>query len=213
MPYSLAAFVASTFVFISAPSDTNKHADVRATATAITPCDAPTLALPGSIELEQGLQPIVEVDSGVLAALPPAVPHAGRSAAPRATITMSYGQPIGTSRARTAFRQTETGGLDAQIEIRSASDMSELLGHEFEHLIEQLDGVDLSAMARGGEARRLTDGAFETDRAIAAGQQVAGEVIDNAPDRVRRAGAAMWRGIRRALGSSGENDLPQRQQS
>ena len=200
MPYSLAAFVASTFVFISAPSDTNRHADVRATATAITTCDAPTLALPGSIELEQGLQPIVKW----------MLEHSPRfrqqcrtlAAAPRlrATITISYGQPIGTSRARTAFRQTETGGLDAQIEIRIASDMSELLGHEFEHLIEQLDGVDLSAMARGGEARRLTDGAFETERAIAAGQQVAGEVIDNAPDRVRKAGASMWRGIRRALG-------------
>lgn len=200
MPYSLAAFVASTFVFISAPSDTNKHADVPAAATAITTCDAPTLALPGSIELEQGLQPIVKW----------MLEHSPRfrqqcrtlASAPhlRATVAISYGQPTGTSRARTAFRQTETGGLDAQIEIRSASDMSELLGHEFEHLIEQLDGVDLSAMVRGGEARRLTDGAFETERAIAAGQQVAGEVIDNAPDRVRKAGASMWRGIRRALG-------------
>ena len=200
MPYSLAAFVASTFVFISAPSDTNKHADVRAAATAITPCDAPTLALPGSIELEQGLQPIVKW----ILEYSPRFRQQCRTlaAAPRlrANITMSFGQPIGTSRARTAFRQTQAGGLDAQIEIRSASDMSELLGHEFEHLIEQLDGVDLSAMVRGGEARRLTDGAFETERAIAAGQQVAGEVIDNAPDRVRKAGASMWRGIRRALG-------------
>jgi len=199
MPYSLAAFVASTFVFISAPSDTNRHADVPATSTAVTTCDAPTLALPGSIELEQGLQPIVKW----------MLEHSPRfrqqcrtlAAAPRlrASVTMAYGQSIGTSRARTAFRQTETGGLDAQIEIRSASDMSELLGHEFEHLIEQLDGVDLSAMARGGEARRLTDGAFETTRAIAAGQQVAGEVIDNAPDRVRRAGVSMWRMIRRVI--------------
>ena len=197
MPYPLAAFVASTFVFITAPSDTNRYADVP--ATAIATCDAPTLALPGSIQLEQGLQPIVKW----------MLEHSPRfrqqcrtlAAAPRlrATVTMSYGQPIGTSRARTAFRQTETGGLAAQIEIRSASDMSELLGHEFEHLIEQLDGVDLSAMARDGEARRLTDGAFETERAIAAGQQVAGEVIDNAPDRVRKAGATMWRFIRRAV--------------
>jgi len=200
MPYSLAAFVASTFIFISAPSDTNRHAAVPAAASSVATCDAPTLALPGSIELESGLQPIVKW----------MLEHSPRfreqcrtlAAAPRlrATVTISYGQPTGTSRARTAFRQTATGGLDAQIEIRSAAHMSELLGHEFEHLIEQLDGVDLSAMARGGEARRLTDGAFETERAIAAGQQVAGEVIDNAPDRVRRAGASMWRGMRRALG-------------
>jgi hypothetical protein len=199
MPYSLAAFVASTFVFISAPTDTNKHADVPAAPSVVTTCDAPTLALPGSIELEQGLQPIVKW----------VLEHSPRfrqqcrtlAAAPRlrATVTVSYRQLTGTSRARTAFRQTETGGLDAQIEIGSASDISELLGHEFEHLIEQLDGVDLSAMARGGEARRLTDGAFETERAIAAGQQVAGEVIDNAPDRVRKAGASMWRIIRRAV--------------
>ena len=199
MPYPLAAFVASTFVFISAPSDTNKHANVTAAPSVVSSCDAPTLALPESIELEQGLQPIVKW----------MLEHSPRfrqqcrtlAAAPRlrASVTMSHGQPSGTSRARTAFRQTKTGGLDAQIEIRNASDMSELLGHEFEHLIEQLDGVDLSAMARGGEARRLTDGAFETERAIAAGQQVAGEVVDNAPDRVRKAGASMWRIIRRAI--------------
>ena len=200
MPHSLAAFVASTVIFISAPPDANKHAGAPAAASVVSTCDAPTLALPGSIELEPGLQPIVKW----------MLEHSPRfrqqcrtlAAAPhlRATVTVSYRQPTGTCRARTEFRQTATGDLDAQIEIRSASDMSELLGHEFEHLIEQLDGLDLSAMARGGEARRLTDGAFETERAIAAGQQVAGEVIDNAPDRVRRAGAAMWRGIKRALG-------------
>jgi hypothetical protein len=200
MPYSLAAFVASTFIFISAPADTNRHGDVRAVSTAISTCDAPTLALPGSIELEHGLQPIVK---WMLEHSPRFREQCRTLAAAsrlRATVTMSQRQSTVTSRARTAFRQTEGGGLDAQIEIRSAADISELLGHEFEHLIEQLDGVDLSAMARGGEARRLTDGAFETERAIAAGHQVAGEVINHAPDRVRKAGMAMWRGIRRALG-------------
>ena len=66
-------------------------------------------------------------------------------------------------------------------------------------MLEQLDGVDLQALAHGGEARRLADGAFETARAITAGQQVAGEVVNNAPDRVRSAGASMWRALRRAV--------------
>ena len=199
MPYPLAAFVASTFVFISAPSDTNKHANVTAAPSVVSSCDAPTLALPESIELEQGLQPIVK---WMLEHSPRFREQCRTLAAAsrlRATVTVSHRQSTVTSRARTALRQTEAGGLDAQIEIRSASDITELLGHEFEHLIEQLDGVDLSAMARGGQARRLTDGAFETERAIAAGQQVAGEVIDNAPDLVRKAGASMWRIIRRAI--------------
>ena len=99
----------------------------------------------------------------------------------------------------TSFRQGEWGALAAEIEIRSVPDLTELLAHEFEHLIEQLDGVDLPALARQGEARRLSDGAFETDRAIAAGHQVAGEVVDNAPDRIRSAGASVWRAVRRAL--------------
>ena len=79
---------------------------------------------------------------------------------------------------------------------RAGSDRA--LAHEFEHLIEQLDGVDLRALAKEGEARRLPDGAFETERAIAAGQQVAGEVVDNAPDRVRGAGS-VWRALGRAI--------------
>jgi hypothetical protein len=202
MPYSLTAYVASTFIFLTAPSDTTRHAGAPAATATITTgasaCEAPTLALPPSIELAPGLQPVVKW----------VLEHSPRfreqcrtlAAAPRlrATVSVAYGQSVGMSRARTAFRQTRAGGLDAEIEIRSASDMSELLGHEFEHLIEQLDGVDLPAMARDGEARRLVDGAFETERAIAAGQQVAGEVIDNAPDRLRRAGASLWRAVRRA---------------
>ncbi len=123
------------------------------------------------------------------------------AAAPRLRATVSVAPRLAgaTSRARTSFRQGQWGALAADIEIRSVPDLTELLAHEFEHLIEQLDGVDLQALAKEGEARRLPDGAFETDRAIAAGQQVAGEVVDNAPDRVRGAGASVWRALRRAI--------------
>ena len=141
--------------------------------------------------------------------VPPAVP--GARGARR---TARHGQsgafrPAGaTSRARTSFRLDEWGALAAEIEIRSAPDLTELLAHEFEHLIEQLDGVDLQALARKGEARRLSDGAFETDRAVAAGQQVAGESRrQRARPRARRrrvglAGAAPRRG-RQGVGAVG----------
>jgi len=46
---------------------------------------------------------------------------------------------------------------------------------------------------------RMPDGAFETKRAIAAGQRVMGEVVDNAPDTMRRASGSLWRIVRRAL--------------
>ena len=91
--------------------------------------------------------------------------------------------------------------LTADIEILSVLDLTELIAHEFEHVLEQLDGVDLQALAHTGDARQLADGAFETARAVTAGQRVAGEVVNNAPDRVRSAGTSLWRGLRRAVGA------------
>jgi len=182
----------ATLARSAAPSVAPRAAQVAA-------CDAPALTLPDSITLEDGLQPIVRL----------ALEHSPTfrqqcrvlAAASRlhATVRVSF-RPAGVmSRARTSFRQNQWGALAAEIQIRSAADMTELIAHEFEHLIEQLDGVDLNALARERKAHRLSDGAFETDRAIAAGYRVASEVADNAPDRVRRAGASVWRALRRAV--------------
>ncbi len=77
-----------------------------------------------------------------------------------------------------------------------------LLAHELEHLIEQLERTDLAALARTGAAHRGRDGAFETRRAISAGRRVAGEVLNNAPDRIRGAPKVLWRGFRRLVGAS-----------
>ena len=91
-------------------------------------------------------------------------------------------------------------------------DLTELIAHEFEHVLEQLDGVDLKALARAGEARRLADGAFETERAVTAvnsrgrgGEQRAGPrskrgrvTLARASPRRRRAGGAALIGSRRS---------------
>jgi hypothetical protein len=57
-------------------------------------------------------------------------------------------------------------------------DQSEYLAHEIEHVLEQIEGVDLtSAVAKGVRGARRIDGGrtFETDRATAVGRLVAGE--------------------------------------
>jgi hypothetical protein len=203
MWYSPEHLVVLATLILLAPAEVTltRSAESSARAARVAACDAPALSLPDSIQLSDGLQPVVQW----------ALEHSPRfrrqcralAAAPelRATVRVAF-RPLGaTARARTSFRQAEWGALAADIEIRSAPELTELLAHEFEHLIEQLDGVDLTALARKGEARRLSDGAFETDRAIAAGHQVAGEVIDNAPDRIRNAGASVWRALRRAVGA------------
>jgi hypothetical protein len=71
------------------------------------------------------------------------------------------------------------GRIHAGVEIGMLGDVVMLIAHEFEHIIEQLDGVDLAAMAgRAGTGVRADPrtGQFETERAIAIGQRVAREV-------------------------------------
>jgi hypothetical protein len=82
-------------------------------------------------------------------------------------------------RARTTIRRYSSGALIAWVEIPSlgtALEYAELLGHEFEHILEQIDLVDLEAQAdQGAGATRVEDGAYETDRAQRAGEAVAKE--------------------------------------
>jgi len=70
-------------------------------------------------------------------------------------------------------------GMDASVHLAPIGDPFVLIAHEFEHILEQLDEVDLPVMARRvATGVRLVPGTghFETERAIAAGHQVAGEV-------------------------------------
>jgi len=81
---------------------------------------------------------------------------------------------IAGARARTQVRAAE-GRLIAAVEINMAGDFVELLAHELEHVIEQLDGIDLAAKAavpRSG-VRTCGDGTFETSRAVRVGTLVA----------------------------------------
>jgi len=200
MWYSPEHLVAWSSLLLLTPATLALDAVPPPTPSAI--CDPPALMLPASIALEDGLQPVVRwtleysptfrQQCRVLASTPGLT----------ATVRVTMRRPGSSDRARAIVRPKASGGFAADIEIRNASEIPELLAHEFEHLIEQLDGIDLGVLAQRGQARRLEDGAFETRRAIAAGQRVAGEVLDNAPDRVRRAGAAVWHALKQTVRGS-----------
>jgi hypothetical protein len=71
------------------------------------------------------------------------------------------------------------GHLEADVEVGPLADRVLLIAHEFEHIIEQLDGVDLPALAERQATGVRADpksGHFETERAIAMGRRVAREV-------------------------------------
>jgi hypothetical protein len=93
----------------------------------------------------------------------------------------------------------------------TATEYAELLGHEFEHIVEQIDRVDVRRQAReGGGAQQIGDDTYETRRAARAGRRIAEEAETagiEPPDLVRRGLArtlsAISRVFWRTLGARG----------
>lgn len=77
--------------------------------------------------------------------------------------------------------------IHADVHLPPSAALTELVGHEFEHLLEQIEGLDLRKLARvkGSGVHEVEGGVFETDRAQGAGRVVAVEVSSH-----RRAPAA-----------------------
>jgi hypothetical protein len=94
-------------------------------------------------------------------------------------LTPSMQPGLTAGEALTRIVRLPGGVMKAGVQIGPVGDPSLLIAHEFEHILEQLDGVDLPAMAtRVATGVRLVRGSghFETERAIAAGRRVAEEV-------------------------------------
>ncbi len=79
-------------------------------------------------------------------------------------------------RAATHIESRIGGKWHATIAVYLFTDLVELIAHEFEHIIEQLDGIDLVRLQQQGIAG-VTEGRqhFETARAFATGKRVAQE--------------------------------------
>jgi hypothetical protein len=103
-----------------------------------------------------------------------------------------------TPRARTTMVHFAYGLLKARIEIPAAADHAELLAHEFEHIIEQIEGLDLAELSRTRDSGvvRKDDGMYETIRARAAGRAAAAEVYGTTDPLVRSAFGAVSRMLR-----------------
>jgi hypothetical protein len=95
-------------------------------------------------------------------------------------------------RARTTINRLSSGAIVADIDIAPVRDPIEWIAHEFEHLIEQLDGLKLADLARRRQgAWHSADEMFETDRAIRMGRTVLDEVRGGAGAAVRVSASAV----------------------
>ena len=96
----------------------------------------------------------------------------------RVSIRLHPGRLIGGTRAQATITRYAFGAMRAEITLPATSRQVEMLAHELEHVIEQLEGTKLQELA--GQQRsgvtRFADGAFETRRAEQAGRAAEREV-------------------------------------
>ncbi|HEU4387018.1 MAG TPA: hypothetical protein VFV34_04430 [Blastocatellia bacterium] len=94
---------------------------------------------------------------------------------------------VGRDRALSTVKKYQFGFTTVLVQIAAPCNCAELIGHEFEHVIEQIEGIDLPDLAeRKGAGVSVNDaGAYETDRARKAGRLVANE-SDETPRRTTR---------------------------
>lgn len=74
----------------------------------------------------------------------------------------------------TELERTADGAMTATVRIFDLSHLIEFVGHEFEHILEQIEGIHLHSLAlqpRSG-VTRTNQGHYETTRAIKVGQKV-----------------------------------------
>jgi hypothetical protein len=99
---------------------------------------------------------------------------------PDLLITIERNAALPWTRARTRIARQANGVVFAAVQVVSSENFEELIAHEFEHVIEQLDGIDLSSRARlasSGVSRGIGDAnSFETVRAKRVGAIVSAEV-------------------------------------
>jgi hypothetical protein len=88
-------------------------------------------------------------------------------------------------RARTTFRRYKSGLIVVDVSIGPGSKPAEWIAHEFEHILEQLDGRNLTALARANVKDVWFSGGnvIETGRAIRAGHAVREELTQSHASR------------------------------
>ena len=151
------------------------HVYIEADAAAV----AASAVLPANIRLADNYRSVVQGMLRRSAAFRRQCSRIGRD--PRLSVIVEPellpGRP--GAAATTTIARNSRGGIEAVVRLTAQVDVAELIAHEFEHILEQLDDVDLAAMAsrsRTGVRAISNLGHFETDRAIAAGRRVSSEV-------------------------------------
>jgi hypothetical protein len=142
---------------------------VPSVALAQQPADVCVSSIPANIQAGVLAQDL----TGLIQASPTFRAQCERIAETRyLRVDLELVQPLSGARGDTTITRYQAGALYASVRISFGQDYRELIAHEFEHVIEQLDGVNLQAEAERGRAWLVDARVFETRRASDTGQRV-----------------------------------------
>jgi hypothetical protein len=94
----------------------------------------------------------------------------------RVTLSLEELSRRPSHRARATFKHLNGRLVSVDVQLTIFDAPVELVAHEIEHVIAQLDGADLELHVRTGAVWKDSDGSFETRRATAVGRRVASEM-------------------------------------
>ncbi len=112
---------------------------------------------------------------------------------PHVRMTLSYGNLSiwHVVRAESHVEKFEFGAVRIDTRLYTAEDVVDVIAHELEHVCEQIEGIDVRALAhQRGSGVSDVGGHYETKRAVMAGHQVAEEALGVNADAVRLASAS-----------------------
>jgi hypothetical protein len=149
-----------------------------------------------NIKVEPLLQPVIDALLRKSPTLRRQWQAIGAARIVRVSLISSWlGREAGNPRARTAVSRYASGAICAVVELPTGVDITELLSHELEHVLEQVEGVDLPALAkrRASGVWQVGHGVYETERARGAGLMALQEVYGEVDPAVSAAGRVLKR--------------------
>jgi hypothetical protein len=149
----------------------------RATPWNAPPCEAGAPALPPALDVDRALRrPIAQLIEG--SAIFRA--QCRRIVAATALVRVRLNPALDPTRmrARSIISRVKGGLLIVRVELSPAGSPIEWIAHEFEHIVEQLEGLPLRTLAdqRAG-VWRVGDELYETHRAVLAGRAARDQVL------------------------------------
>ena len=149
-----------------------------ALAQSASPSSASTCsAIPANIAVDRALSTLVERAIASSTVVQRQCQTIAGARHVRVTIRVYPGRLLGGIRARATITRYEFGAIWADIVIPLGVNQTEMLAHELEHVIEQMDGVRLDKLAGAPihGVSQFADGSYETARAERAGRMAVRE--------------------------------------